>query len=150
VSRRKKPRVKFRQQAATNLPAPVNAVTVGLAASERPTSFSWADEQTTNAPRIGEPEPSEGYAGSTPELAHRFLAGKVPLRIGTIWLVITIAWFVAIAWLFQQDNAAGKIDGWPGIRWFLAKSLVVTGFALVAGVVGAVVARVTRRSADAT
>jgi hypothetical protein len=59
-------------------------------------------------------------------------------------MLIAVGWFAAIAWLFQQDNAAGSLQDWAGIRWFFAKSLVLTGAGMVAAVVAAVIALVTK------
>lgn len=99
----------------------------------------WADPESTRAPSIGEPDRTEGYAASTPELAHRILVGKVLINPASLLILLPVIWLVLTGWLFIQDNAAGNLQNASGMTWFAVKAGVVAlGSLLVAGVLAGV------------
>lgn len=136
-----KPKAQQRvDEAATNLPtSSVGGTSAPVSTPGAPTSLAWIVGGSTNAPTIGVPEPAEGYATSTANLAHRYLAGKVPLQVGTVMQLLPLLWFCATIWFFVQDNGAGTLSGWSGLRWTLVKSGILFSVALFAGVVHALV-----------
>jgi len=136
VAKHRKPKIPPLQgQAASNLPVRWVDSTSEPAPPDTPTTATWGSRQSTNAPQIGEPDTAEGYSASAPELAHRFLSGKLKLRLAPIGLLIPVGWLAVVAWMFQQDNAAGLLQTWSGMKWFLLKSLLLGVACLTAGAV---------------
>ena len=112
--------------------------------------IAWAQDASTNAPAIGEPDRDEKYSGSTPELAHRILTGKLPLHLTTVWLLLSLVWFLAAAWTFQQDNGSGKLQSWSGIGWFFVKAGVLAIAGVLAGGVAKIAYSTVGRGTGAT
>lgn len=91
--------------------------------------------EATNAPLVGE-EATEGpYASGYPELVEKLLGEKIPLRGRTVFLVLVLGWFGFISWLFIQDNQAGALKDWAGLKWFGAKAGLYTGVVTVVAVI---------------
>jgi hypothetical protein len=65
----------------------------------------------------------------------RGLEGKVKISPRHANAVLVILWAAFIAWLFQQDNGAGRIVGIEGLRFFFTKILFVSAFFFVAGII---------------
>lgn len=126
------------RSSARRQPRPTRSISNLPAVRQLPTgdqfSPSWISE-STNAPLIGESERTEGYAATSAELAHRFVEGNVFIRPSSLAILLPILWFCAIGWVFVQDNNAGKLQDWQGIKWFCAKGGLVTVAALLAGAV---------------
>jgi hypothetical protein len=92
--------------------------TLGPGASLDGTRAVWKDRESTNAPVVGEDEPSPAFAQGYPELIDRLLRDKIPFRSRFLYLVLVLAWFGVVSWLFVQDNQAGLLKTIEGIVWF--------------------------------
>jgi hypothetical protein len=101
----------------------------GMALSANATSW-LGDEATTNAVSAADRAP---YAQSGAELVDRVLQRGISIPRRTSSLVLILAWIVFIGWSFSQDNGAGKLDTFDGIRWFFGKACAITVFGLIAG-----------------
>lgn len=112
--------------------------TLGPGASLNATRAVWKDRESTNAPVVGEEEPAPGFAQGYPELIDRLLRDKIPFRSRFVYLVLILAWFGVVSWLFVQDNQAGLLKTLEGVIWFGWKTLAFTGFAVVAAIVVAI------------
>jgi hypothetical protein len=95
----------------------------------------WADSEPTRAPRIGEPEPTEGYAATTPELAHRIISGKILVSPSSLLIMLPVILLIVVAWLGIQDNAAGKLQNREGFEWLGIKAAVVAAATLVVALI---------------
>ncbi|MDQ3565233.1 MAG: hypothetical protein M3436_14205 [Pseudomonadota bacterium] len=92
--------------------------TLGPGASLDGTREAWKDRESTNAPVVGEEEPSPVYAQGYPELIDRLLRDQIPFRSRFVYLVLVLGWFAVVSWLFVQDNQAGLLRTTEGIVWF--------------------------------
>ena len=93
---------------------------------------------------MGEEETEEPYASGYPELVEKLLHEKIPLRGRTVFLLLVLGWFVFISWLFVQDNQAGVLKDWAGLRWFAAKAVLYTGMVAVVALILGIVMRLTK------
>lgn len=123
-----------RQQPAAKSLAPLPNITSGPGTSQELTTGSWIVGDATNAPEIGEPEPAEGYASTTPELVDKILHGRRPLGLPIVISILVLAWFGFLSWLFLQDNSGGKLDSVAGLKVFGIKAGAYTALAIVVGI----------------
>ena len=118
--------------------------TLGPGASLDATRAGWKDRESTNAPVVGEEEPAPGYAQGYPELIDRLLRDKIPFRSRFVYLVLVLAWFGVVSWLFVQDNQAGLLKTIEGVVWFGWKALALTAVAAVAALIVGLIFWLTR------
>jgi hypothetical protein len=121
--------------AASSRPSLLPDVTLGPEASLDSTAVTWMGPDTTTAPAIGEPASDLPSGAGGIQLLERFLGGRVSLHARAVLLVLTIAWFAFISWLFVQDNSAGRLNDAGGITWFWMKARVYTAFYVVVAIV---------------
>lgn len=120
--------------------------TLGPDASLDSTALDWRERESTNAPTVGEEEPEGPYASSYPELVEKLLQQRVLLSGRTVVVVIILAWFAFISWLFLQDNQAGSLATLNGLKWFAVKAALYTGLAVTCGVIVALALKFTSSS----
>jgi hypothetical protein len=78
-------------------------------------SSGLSRDDSSSAPRIGEPEDGEiKYASSYPALLDKYAFSK--------WPVSKILVLSILGWIIIQDNGAGKLADWQGVLWTLQKS----------------------------
>jgi hypothetical protein len=133
-SHKKRPLV----EVVTNEPGFHPDATLGPDASLDSTALTWRERESTNAPTVGEEEPQGPYASGYPELLEKFLQHRVPLSGRTVAVVIILAWFAFISWLFLQDNQAGSLATSEGLKWFAVKAGLYTGLTATCGLIVAV------------
>jgi uncharacterized membrane protein len=80
-------------------------------------------EITQMPPLDAESKSSEKYEGSQWALLEKYILRKLNVPI-LVALVVS-------AWIFVQDNGAGKLGDWKSIFWTLKKCGVVIGICLV-------------------
>ena len=80
-------------------------------------------EATQTPPLDAESKGSERYEGSQWALLEKYILRKLNVPI-LVALVVS-------AWIFVQDNGAGKLGDWKSIFWTLKKCGVVIGICLV-------------------
>ena len=133
-SRRKRPPV----EVVTNEPEVHPDATLGPDASLDATALSWRDRESTNAPTVGEEEPPPTYASGYPELLEKLLRHRGLLSGRTVVVLIILAWFAFVSWLFLQDNQAGSLATSDGLRWFAVKVGLYTGLTATCGIIVAI------------
>jgi hypothetical protein len=143
---KKSRRKQQRHVPASSDPAISPEATLGPEATLEATGARWKDTDSTNAPIVGEEEASDVYARSYPALLERLLQDKLPIRLRTVFMVLVVAWFGFVSWLFIQDNSSGALANWPGLRWFSAKVGFYSLFLVAAGVVLVLTIRWSRDS----
>lgn len=84
---------------------------------------SNSSELTQIPPLESESKNSERYEGSQWALLEKYILRKLNVPI-LVALVVS-------AWIFVQDNGAGKLGDWKSIFWTLKKCGVVIGICLV-------------------
>ena len=134
-------------EVVTNEPDFHPDATLGPDASLDSTALAWRERESTNAPTVGEEEPEGSYARGYAELVEKFLKHRVPLSGRPVAVVIILAWFAFISWLFLQDNQAGSLATSDGLKWFAVKASLYSGFAAVCGVIVAVALKLTSKKA---
>ena len=83
---------------------------------------------STVAPKFtDEYESGESYATSGAALLDKYLLSRQPLLL--------IIGFIAIGWIFIQDNGAGKLTDWKGVIWTLQKSGILILLVIVVFVI---------------
>lgn len=142
-SRKKRPFV----EVVTNEPDFHPDATLGPDASLDSTALAWRERESTNAPVVGEEEPEGSYASGYPELVEKFLKHRVPLSGRLVSVVIILAWFAFISWLFVQDNQAGSLSTSDGLEWFAVKAGLYSGLTVVCGIIMAVALKFTSTKA---
>jgi hypothetical protein len=82
---------------------------------ETAASSRLSKDDSTSAPRLGEPDEGDiKYASSYPALLDKYAFSK--------WPVSKILILAILGWIIIQDNGAGKLANWQGILWTLQKS----------------------------
>ena len=129
---KRKPQFKY-GPAVSSVPASFRNSPTGLSVRDLEPQTVWVGSSAspTQAPSIGETERTEGYAATTPELAHRILEGNVLISPATLIILLPVIWLLVIGWIFVQDNAAGKLQDLQGMGWFAVKAGVIGLFALI-------------------
>lgn len=141
-SRKRQPLV----EVVTNEPEFHPDATLGPDASLDSTVLAWRERESTNAPTVGEEEPEGPYARGYPELVDKLLQHRVPLSGRTVAVVIILAWFAFVSWLFLQDNQAGSLATSDGLKWFGVKAGLYTGLTVTCSVIVAVALKLTGSS----
>jgi len=90
---------------------------------------------STSVPDIGEPDKEVSYAAGGAELVEKFLQGRMSLVPRAVFLVITLAWFIFVSFLFTKDNELGRLDNLAGMMWFAAKIGAYTVLYIIVGLV---------------
>jgi len=96
---------------------------------------------STSVPEIGEPDKEAEYAAGGAEFIEKFLQGRMTLVPRAVFLLITLAWFVFVSFLFTKDNELGRLDTTEGIKWFATKMGAYTGLYALIGVVVFLISR---------
>jgi len=99
------------------------------------TSERWMGKESTSVPEIGEPDCNSSYAEGSAELFDKFLQGRMPLVPRAVFLIITLAWFIFISFLFMKDNELGRLDTLEGLKWFATKMGAYSILYLLIGIV---------------
>jgi hypothetical protein len=95
-------------------------------------------EDQTQAPEIAsETIVEEAVVQTWPGLVEQVVTGRL-LTYSALFVASFVVWVVALAWMFLQDNAAGKLEGWVGLEWLGVKATILTGFIVLANTVGGV------------
>lgn len=118
--------------AINNLPAFRPDATTAATVSDLSVTSSLLGAQATTAPVIGAADKEDTYAGSVPELIHRFFGGKLRIGFRPVVVSLPIVWLAAVIWIFAQDNGAGRLGNWQGLRWLGVKAALIGGAALAA------------------
>jgi uncharacterized membrane protein YkvI len=90
---------------------------------------------STSVPDIGEPDKEPSYAAGGAEFVEKFLQGRMTFVPRAVFLVITLAWFVFVSFLFTKDNELGRLDTVEGIKWFATKMGAYTAIYALVGLV---------------
>jgi len=99
------------------------------------TAQDWMGPDATNATYAEEDETEQPYAAGAWPLLDKFLHGRVILNPKSVFLLLTIAWFGFISWLFKTDNELGRFDVTGGMLWFWGKAGIYTIFYVVVTVI---------------
>ena len=134
--------------AISNLPALRGEAGTSDATSGSPSEAGWLGSHLTNAPVIGEPEKEEPYATTGPALLEKFLRGGIRPRYKSLAVALPIIWFIAVVWVFAQDNAAGSLRDLAGLGWLGVKAAAIAGAAFVALLGSAVISRLIAVEGD--
>jgi len=121
--------------------------TTGVLGRDLPTIGTWSSGHETSAPAIGVSE-AEAPATTWAGVFDRYVRGKLRFGFRTVVRIVPIAWFAVVAWLFLQDNDAGRLEGWPGLQQLGIKAAVLAILAVVAVVGSGVVGRLTHAGSD--
>jgi hypothetical protein len=112
--------------------SPVGVGTASNFGTEPDRATTWLPSEAPTSMETLE-DAEDAQAVSTPAgLLHSVLVGGVRLTRPVVGLALAIAWVLFAAWVFLQDNGAGKIQTWEGLRWFSVKVLAFGVLALPA------------------
>lgn len=109
--------------------------TLGPDASLESSQAQWLGSDSTNAPLLGEEQEDQIYASGGFEFLERFLRGRVGLQPRSVFLIITIAWFVFISWLYVRDNELARLDTIDGMKWFGVKIAIYSVIYFVVAII---------------
>lgn len=130
----KPPRPKRRPEVTvSNEPLVQAGGTTGPDATGESTVSAWRDRESTNAPVVGEIEPSGQYSAGYPELLEKFLQHRVPFSSRSVVIIVIVMWFAFVSWLFVQDNGSGVLADRDGLEWFAVKAGVYSVLLVVCG-----------------
>ena len=121
-------------------------VTLGPEDSLASTREQWMGSDSTSVPDIGEPDHEASYARGGAQFIEKLLQGRMPLVPRAVFLLITLAWFVFVSFLFTKDNELGRLDTAKGMKWFGFKIGAYSLMYILVGLVVLILSRAFRPS----
>lgn len=108
--------------------------TLGPESSYESTQVQWMGPDSTSAPSIEEESEPE-YASGGFELLDKFLQGRINLPTRSVFIILTLAWFGFLSFLFVRDSELGRLETIDGIKWLGIKVAIYTVFYILVTIV---------------
>lgn len=134
-------RRKGKSRSASSQPQNIPDRTLGPYTFRENTLTESMGQSATDAPIPGRPDSGEPLASGSAALIDKFLQNRLRPEPRSLTLLLVLGWFLFISWLFVQDNKAGQLDDFAGIKWFGAKAGLYTILAILSAALIALVAR---------